>query len=45
MEAQTTKLQETFKEDFAINKDRQYSTGNSPQYSVVTCVGKESEKE
>ena len=28
-----------------INKDLLYSTGNSTQYSVMTYVGKESEKE
>ena len=28
-----------------VNKDLQYSTGNSTQYSVITCGGKESEKE
>ena len=26
------------------NKDLLYSTGNSVQYSVMTCLGKESEK-
>ena len=28
-----------------INKDLLYSTGNSTQYSVITLMGKESEKE
>ena len=28
---------------FIINKDL-YSTGKSAQYSIVTCIGKESEK-
>ena len=28
-----------------INKDLLYSTGNSTQYSVITYMGKESEKE
>ena len=27
------------------NKDLLYSTGNSSQYSVMTCMGKESKKE
>ena len=27
------------------NKDLLYSTGNSTQYSVMTCMGKESKKE
>ena len=26
-------------------KDLQYSTGNSTQHSVMTCMGKESKKE
>ena len=28
-----------------INRDLMYSTGNSTQYSVITYMGKESEKE
>ena len=28
-----------------INKDLLYSTGNFTQYSVITYIGKESEKE
>ena len=28
-----------------INKDLLYSTGNYTQYSVINCMGKESEKE
>ena len=28
-----------------INRDLLYSTGNSTQYSVITYMGKESEKE
>ena len=29
--------------DHLANRDLLYSTRNSPQYSVITCVGKESE--
>ena len=28
-----------------VNRDLLYSTKNSTQYSVMTCMGKESEKE
>ena len=28
-----------------INKNSLYSTGNSTQYSITTCMGNESEKE
>ena len=30
---------------FVINKDLLYSTGNSTQHSLITYMGKESEKE
>ena len=33
------------KNKYINNKDLLSSTGNSTQYSVVTCLGKESEKE
>ena len=38
-------LMQTIMIEWINNKDLLYSTGNSTQYSVITCMGKETEKE
>ena len=38
-------FESTYQNRSNINKDLLYSTGNSTQYSVITYIGKESEKE
>ena len=46
MDISLSKLQEIVKDNLAAEQQQQpYSTGNSTQYSVMTCMGKESEKE
>jgi len=46
MDISLSKLQEIVKDNLVTEQQQQpYSTRNSTQYSVMTCMGKESEKE